>query len=403
MNSLFKYIVIFGLSSLIVLLLTPLFIKLAPRLGLMDVPDERCIHKEITPLGGGVVIFIAFHLTCFLLYKFWPQVAGQLDVDWWSAFFKSSAILLIVGLVDDRYGMSPLVKLAGQATATLSLYFLSGYQLNLLNIDFGFFGGMGFVLLWTLVIINAFNLIDGLDGLCSGLAMISAAGLAAVFIFRGSSGNALVCLALMAACAGFLYYNFFPAKVFLGDTGSLFLGFTLASISLNAGGKGSFIVISSMAFIVAGIPVIDTLLAIWRRTIRKELAKRDGQARVKIMQADKDHLHHRLLAYGFKQQYVTFLLYAANIMAVSVSLFFMIANELASGLFLVIFILTLYILVKYVLQIELWETNKLIARSNEKSAITRIDLIIYPLLSQDASSKLCTLVQGFSCYTNVLC
>jgi len=380
MNNLFKYIVIFGLSSLIVLLVTPFFIKLAPRLGLMDVPDERCVHKEITPLGGGVVIFIAFHLTCFLLYdNFWPYVTGQLDVDWWSAFFKSSAILLIVGLVDDRYGMLPIVKLAGQATATLCLYFLSGYQLNLLNIDFGFFGGMGFVLLWTLVIINAFNLIDGLDGLCSGLAMISAAGLAAMFVLRGSTGDALVCLALMAACAGFIYYNFFPAKVFLGDTGSLFLGFTLASISLYAGGKGSFIVISSMAFIVAGIPVIDTLLAIWRRSIRKELTKRDGKARVKIMQADKDHLHHRLLAYGFKHQYVTFLLYAANIMAVSISLFFMIAHELALGLFLVIFIITLYLLVKYVLQIELWETNKLIARSNEKSAITRIDLIIYPL------------------------
>ncbi|MGZ8947174.1 MAG: hypothetical protein ACXW1W_17350 [Methylococcaceae bacterium] len=287
--------------------------------------------------------------------------------------------MLGVGFVDDRYGMSPLLKLAGQATATICLYLLSGYQPNLLNIDFGFFGGMVFVLIWTLIIINAFNLIDGLDGLCSGLAMISAIGLATVFIFRASPGDALICLALVGACAGFLYYNFFPAKVFLGDTGSMFLGFALASISLNAGGKGSFLVILAMAFFVAGIPVIDTLLAIWRRSIRKELAKRDGSAAVKIMQPDKDHLHHRLLNLGLKQRHVTLVLYAVNILAVFVGMLFMIANEFATGLFLVVFVITIYLLIKYVLQIELWETNKLIARSNERSAITRMGFIFYPL------------------------
>ena len=402
MNNLFKYIAVFGLSYFMVLLLTPLFIKLAPRLGLMDEPDERCVHKKITPLGGGIVVFIAFHLTCYLLYHyFWPSVTGQLNTDWWSAFFISSAILVGVGLVDDRYGLSPLIKLAGQATAVLCLYFLSGYQVSLLSLDFGYWGAMVFVLVWTLSIINAFNLIDGLDGLCSGLAMISATGLAAVFIFRASSGDALVCLALVGACAGFLYYNFFPAKVFLGDTGSLFLGFALASISLNGGGKGSFLVIIAMAFFVAGIPVIDTLLAIWRRSIRKELAKRDGSANVKIMQADKDHLHHRLLNTGLKQRHVTLVLYAANSVTVLLGLAFMIANEFAIGLFLVIFIITLYLLIKYVLQIELWETNKLLARSNEKSALTRLNLIIYPLfdlLWMSGSVWLATIISltGFS-------
>jgi len=402
MNNLFKYIAVFGLSYSIVLLLTPLFIRLAPRLGLMDVPDERCIHKKITPLGGGVVLFIAFHLTCYLLYRyFWPYVAGQLNADWWSAFFISSAILLVVGLVDDRYGLSPLLKLAGQTAAVLCLYFLSGYQVSLLSLDFGYWGGMGFVLLWTLGIINAFNLIDGLDGLCSGLAMISATGLAAVFIFRASSGDALVCLALVGACAGFLKYNFFPAKVFLGDTGSLFLGFVMASISLNGGGKGSFLVIIAMAFFVAGIPIIDTLLAIWRRSIRKELAKRDGSVAVKIMQPDKDHLHHRLLNLGLKQRHVTFALYAANIVTVLVGLSFMLAHELATGLFLVIFIIALYLLIKYVIQIELWETNKLLARSNGKSALTRFNLIFYPLfdlLWMSGSVWLATIISlfGFS-------
>lgn len=377
---LLKYFAVFSLSTVIVILLTPLFIKLAPRLGLMDVPDERCVHKKITPLGGGLVVFIAFNISCYAIYHyFWLGFSSLLNITWWQAFFIASAILIIVGLIDDRFGMSPLMKLIGQATACSMLYFLSGYSVNLLNIDFGFWGGLVFVLIWTLAIVNAFNLIDGLDGLCSGLAMISAIGLAALFIFRSSVGDALVCLALVGACAGFLYYNFFPAKVFLGDTGSMFLGFTLASISLHAGGKGSIAVILATAFFIAGIPIIDTLLAIWRRSIRKVLAKHDGLANVKIMQPDKDHLHHRLLNYGIKQQHVTLVFYAASSVIVMVGLSFMIAKEISTGLFLVVFIIALYLLIKYVLQIELWETNRLIARTNESSSITRFNLIFYPL------------------------
>jgi UDP-GlcNAc:undecaprenyl-phosphate GlcNAc-1-phosphate transferase len=379
MNNLFKYLLAFFLSYIIVLLLTPFFIKLAPRLGLMDAPNERRMHKKLIPLGGGLVVFAAFNLTCYILYQYyWPYLPTQLSEDWWAAFVLSSFILLGVGVVDDRYGMSPYAKLAGQASATLCLFLLT-HQSDLLGMSPGFFYETGFVLIWTLVIINAFNLIDGLDGLCSGLAMISALGLTGVFIFRHSTGDALVCLALVGACAGFLYYNFFPAKVFLGDTGSMFLGFTLASISLHAGGKGSISVILGMAFFVAGIPIIDTLLAIWRRSIRKELAKRDGLVSVKIMQPDKEHLHHRLLHYGIQQKHVTLVFYLANIVAVVTGLSFIMANEFPIGLFLVVFIITIYVLVKYVLQIELWETNKLFARLHSKSEITRFKLIFFPL------------------------
>ena len=375
---LIKYFAVFGLSTTIVILLTPLFIKLAPRLGLMDIPDQRCIHKNITPLAGGLVIFVAFHITCYAVYDYYPlDFDGLLDNDWWQAFFIASGILLIVGLIDDRMGMSPLMKLFGQAAACASLYFLSGYQANLLNIDFGFFGGLVFVLIWTLAIVNAFNLIDGLDGLCAGLAMISAIGLAAVFIFRSSPWDALICLALIGACAGFLVYNFHPAKVFLGDTGSLFLGFALASISLHAGGKGSFAVILAAPFFIAGIPVTDTLLAIWRRSIRKTLAKRQGLPAIKIMQADKEHLHHRLLNYGLKQHHVAFALYAINILIVCMGLMFLLFSELVTGLFLIIFLIAIYLLIKYVLQIELWETHKLMASSDKLPALTRFSILFY--------------------------
>jgi UDP-N-acetylmuramyl pentapeptide phosphotransferase/UDP-N-acetylglucosamine-1-phosphate transferase len=375
---LIKYFAVFGLSTTIVILFTPLFIKLAPRLGLMDIPDQRCIHKTATPLAGGIVIFIAFHITCYALYKYYPvDFDGLLDNNWWQAFIIASSILLVVGLIDDRIGMSPVIKLFGQATACASLYFLSGYQANLLSIDFGFFGGLIFVLIWTLSIVNAFNLIDGLDGLCSGLAMISAIGLAAVFIFRSSPWDALICLALIGACAGFLVYNFHPAKVFLGDTGSLFLGFALASISLHAGGKGSFAVILAAPFFIAGIPVTDTLLAIWRRSIRKTLAKRQGLPIIRVMQPDKEHLHHRLLSYGLKQHHVALALYAINILIVFMGLMFLLFSELVTGLFLIIFLISIYLLIKYVLQIELWETHKLMASSDRLPALTRFSILFY--------------------------
>jgi UDP-N-acetylmuramyl pentapeptide phosphotransferase/UDP-N-acetylglucosamine-1-phosphate transferase len=377
---LLKYFAIFSLSTVIVILLTPLFIKFAPRLGLIDVPDERCVHKKIMPLGGGLVVFIAFNISCYAIYHyFWFGFSSLLNITWWQAFFIASAILLIVGLIDDRFGMSPLMKLIGQATACATLYFLSGYSVSLLDVDFGFWGGLVFVLIWTLAIVNAFNLIDGLDGLCSGLAMISAIGLAAMFIFRHSVGDALVCLALVGACAGFLYYNFFPAKVFLGDTGSMFLGFTLASISLHAGGKGSFAVILAAPFFIAGIPIIDTLLAIWRRSIRKTLAKRHGLPAVGVMQPDKDHLHHRLLNSGLTQRKTTLTLYVVNIFIVCIGLLFMIFKERATGMFLIILLITIYILIKYVFHIELWETHKLIASPNEIQNFTRVSALYYCL------------------------
>ncbi|TSA37970.1 MAG: undecaprenyl/decaprenyl-phosphate alpha-N-acetylglucosaminyl 1-phosphate transferase [Methylococcaceae bacterium] len=380
MSDLIKYLAIFGLSTASSILLTPLFIRVAPRIGLMDVPNERCIHEKITPLGGGLVVFIAFNIACYMLYyHFWPDFNGQLGASWWQAFLISSAILLVVGLVDDHHGMSPLTKLAGQAIATTCLYLLSGSQVSLLGFNFGLVSGLVIVLFWTLAIINAFNLIDGLDGLCSGLAMISTAGLAMVFILRGSPGDGLICLALAGACAGFLYHNFFPAKVFLGDTGSMFLGFALASISFHVGGKVSLFVLLSAPFFIAGIPVIDTLLAIWRRSIRKELAKRNGQPIVKVMQPDKDHLHHRLLGYGLKQYHVALVLYVVNVALVSIGLLFMIFRELAIGLFLIIFIVTIYLLIKYVLQIELWETHRLMANSGKNPAMTRLNLMFYPV------------------------
>lgn len=380
MDHLIKYIAVFGISLLTVLIFTPLFIKIAPRLGFIDYPNKRCIHTLPIPLAGGIIVFVAFHLACFALYYYlWPLISGKLDLKWWHAFIIASSFLLVIGLIDDRFNISPLIKLAGQSVAALLLYFLSGYQVNLLNTDFNFFWGMVFVLVWNLTIINAFNLIDGLDGLCSGLALISCAGLAAVFIFRGLPGDALICLALIGSCLGFLRYNSFPAKIFLGDTGSMFLGFSLANISLQAGGKGSLFILLAALFFVAGIPVIDTLLAIWRRSIRKILTKDDGARQVKLMAGDREHLHHRLLDLGLEHKHVAYILYAVNIVIVIVGISYFIFSELAAGMFLIMLIISLYLLVRYILKIELWETSRLFFKSSDHQVSNDFLLIFYLL------------------------
>ena len=380
MEHLTKYFYTFGVSLLFVLIFTPLFIKITPKLGLIDYPNKRCIHSKPTPLAGGVIVFLGFHVACFALYHyFWPLFSGQLNLKWWHTFMLASSVLLGIGLIDDRFNISPIIKLAGQSFAALLLYFLSGYQINLLSLDFNFFWGMIFVLIWNLTIINAFNLIDGLDGLCSGLALISCTGLAAIFIFRGASGDALICLALIGSCLGFLRYNFFPAKIFLGDTGSMFLGFSLANISLQAGGKGSFFVLVAALFFVAGIPVIDTLLAIWRRSIRKILAKNNNQISIKVMGADREHLHHRLLDSGLKHNQVAYVLYAVNLIIVALGITYFLYNELATGMFLIMLIISFYLMVRHILKIELWETSRLFAQGFTHPVFADFSLILYLL------------------------
>lgn len=377
-SNLIKYFTLFGIPCILVLVSTPLLVRLAPRFGLMDFPNERRIHKVATPLGGGIVIFVAFHLCAYFLYNFiWPDYQGLLNQSWWHAFLFSSSLILAVGIIDDIRGMSALFKLAGQTIACLSMYFLYGKTFAFFGTNTPEYLNLIFILSWYLIIINAFNLIDGLDGLCTGLAMISSLGLAAVYILQTNPFNALICLALAGACIGFLRYNFHPASIFLGDSGSMFLGFTLASISLYAGGKSSFFVAIATPFFIAGVPIIDTLLAIWRRSIRKALADQNGT--VNIMQADKEHLHHRLLAMGLNQHRVALILYGINSIIVICGLIYILAGNHAIGFFLIIFIAATYILVKHVLQIERWETNRAFANLDKNTLLTRLSFIYRPV------------------------
>jgi len=376
-----KYGLAVGIALVVSLVLVPLVIRLAPKLGMVDVPDARRVHKTPTPRGGGMAVFFGVHLSLGLLYFLdFHGTEMRLGPEWWLAFLAASSVLLVVGVLDDSRGLPPLVKLGGQILAALTLFALNGGGFaQLLGFDLPWIFHLILTVVWCVAIINAFNLIDGLDGLCSGLALIGATGIMLAFFIRRESIEAIVPLAVMGGCLGFLRYNFHPARVFLGDTGSMFLGFSLAAIALEAAGKSTLVVSVGVPLLFAGIPLFDTILAVWRRSMRKLNAKADGEVGGSVMGADKDHLHHRLLARGFGQRKTVLILYGAAVSLVLVSLLALTLQTRAIGVYLLAFTGAVYVIVRHVAHIELWDTGVAIARGLSRPGRAFLTVVLYLL------------------------
>ncbi len=358
-------------------------IGLAPRLGMVDVPDEdRRIHSKPIPRAGGIAVFIAFHLAVLACYFiFWPDFKGAMGFEWWKAFAAGSGFLVFIGYYDDSEGISAGVKLLAQFTAICLFLSISGQTVSgLLGLSLPYWLDWIISIIWCLAVINAFNLIDGMDGLCSGLAIISTIGLLVSYVFRGMAGDAIVLLALIGATLGFLRYNFHPARIFLGDTGSMFLGFSLATMSMQTGGKSTLLVSFGIPLLAAGVPIFDTLLAVWRRSARRMLSKMEGfSGGGKIMGADKDHLHHRLLELGLSQRKVALMLYAGNAFLVTVGLVSVIQAQVALGLLLIAFLIGVFVIVRHLAAIELWDTGTLVTNGFRNPARTLRGLLFYPV------------------------
>ena len=213
---------------------------------------------------------------------------------------------MLVGIVDDRSEMRPMVKLGGQLVAAFLFWFLSGGDKgNIAGFDIpGWIDALIWVL-WIILLVNAYNLIDGLDGLCGGLAWISLAGLlvAAVSLGIGGPGVFLVVI-MMASVMGFLFFNRTPARLFLGDAGSMLLGLFIATVATELVGRRTVGAVVLLPVAVAGVPLFDVLLAVWRRVIKRFVRKFRGEKAGGIFDADKEHLHHRLLARGWSQRRV---------------------------------------------------------------------------------------------------
>ncbi len=378
-----KYIAVFLTGFLVVYILTPIVRAVARRYGVIDLPSERRPHKQPTARGGGFAIVIGVHAACLLALSFpWPDVVGDFNLHWWRHFVAASLVLLVVGVIDDVRGMRPLIKLAGQAGAALLMTY-GGTQ-------FGLFFGLHLpswldhilVVLWLLAVINAFNLIDGLDGLASGLACISAVGLCGIFILGRLPGNVLVLMGLSGAGLAFLRYNLHPASIFLGDTGSMFLGFMLGTISLDTCTKNTFLLSLAIPMLVLGVPIYDTMLAIWRRSVRRlwtsDEGKAGGRKQQGIMQPDLDHLHHRLLKSGLSTRRVAVVLCVGNAGLVIFGLMVTTFESHAAGIFLIAFLAGAYILLRHLAIIELRDTGAALMRGLRRPTPITFKALAYP-------------------------
>lgn len=346
------------------LVLTPVCREWARRVGMVDKPDERRIHQTPTPRGGGLAVFLVFHLVLGILFLgLGGQIGRAFSGFWQWRFLLASGLLVVVGLVDDKIGLRPVVKLTGQIAVALILY-LSGVSVGGIIVAFPPWLDCLVTVFWIVGAINAFNLIDGMDGLATGLALIASVGLAGALLFTGQSALTLPYLVLAGACLGFLRYNFHPASVFLGDTGSMFLGLCVATFPLMTGSRKELVASLGVPMLAMGIPIFDTMLAIWRRSVRALLPQvvADGVKRSRVMQPDKEHVHHRLLRENMNQKTAAITLYAVSLVLVAIGLVGTLLKGRAPGLFLIAFIVAVYVVARHLQRVELWDTGRLLSQ-----------------------------------------
>jgi len=373
-----KYPLVFLASFGVTYILVPLVKRLAISYGMVDLPEERRLNDHPVPRGGGLAVYIGFLAACSLIFCFPWQLKfnGTLDARWWSAYLVGSAVLVIVGLIDDGFDLRWSAKLCGQVIAAVIL-FQGGVSVGRIQ-GFELPAPLDFfcTLAWFLALTNAFNLIDGLDGLAAGLSLIAAFGLSAAAMFRALPADALVLLALAGAALAFLRYNFHPASIFLGDSGSMFLGYTLAAIALPSGAKGPTIAAIGVPLLAAGVPLFDTLLALWRRSVRAMTADRRSKG---IMRADMEHLHHRLMQAGLSQRQVALWLYNISLLLVLIGLLSLVYNSQALGILLVALVIGSYLTVRHLARVELWDSGVAFLRGIKRPTRPTLATLLYPL------------------------
>lgn len=286
-------------SFLIALILTPVVRNLAVKVGAVDVPkDNRRMHKRPIPLMGGLAIFLGFLLGALLFVP----LNGQ-----YRALLLGSVIIVVLGIFDDIYDLRALFKLVVQIIAAMIAVVGGNVITDLSNPNIfssNPYWHLGWLsvpvtVIWIVGMTNAVNLIDGLDGLSCGVSSISSLTLLVIALLVREPPVALLVAALAGACLGFLPYNMNPAKIFMGDTGSTFLGYVLAVISIQGLFKMYTLISFVVPFLLFGLPIFDTCFAFIRRIAH-------GQS---PMHADRGHVHHRLIDMGFSQKQAVAVLY----------------------------------------------------------------------------------------------
>ncbi|MBN9655922.1 undecaprenyl/decaprenyl-phosphate alpha-N-acetylglucosaminyl 1-phosphate transferase [Halobacillus litoralis] len=281
---------------IVAVIITPLVKKLAIKIGATDQPNHRKVHKIIMPRLGGLAIYISFALGILFFFPesnyTWPVLIG-------------ATVIIITGVLDDLTELSAKLKLFGQLLAAV-IVVMGGVQVDFINLPFGGQLDLGYLsipitILWIIAITNAINLIDGLDGLAAGVSAIALLTISGMAITMGNVFVVFAGLMMLGSTLGFLVYNFYPAKIFMGDTGALFLGFMISVLAL-LGFKNVTLFSFVIPIIILGVPISDTLFAIVRRVIQRK----------PLSAPDKSHLHHCLINLGYSHPEAVLMIYAVS-------------------------------------------------------------------------------------------
>ena len=308
----------FLLAFIVSFMATPYSIKIAEKIGAIDIPkDDRRMRKKSIPKLGGLAVIAGFAISLIYLISV-MNIEGSINLFDENSYFKKLIgvglgviIITITGVIDDTKTLKPLQKLFGQVLAAM-VAVAFGIQIDsadipfITNVELANEISMIVTVIWIVGITNAINLIDGLDGLSSGIALISCVSLLIIFALNYSPMIAILMItSLIGALVGFLPFNFSPAKTFIGDTGSNFLGYILSIVSILGVAKTYTAVVIALPMLVLGLPIFDVVWAIIRRIVK-------GKSIKAIFKADKGHLHHRLLARGFSQKQAVLVMYAMS-------------------------------------------------------------------------------------------
>lgn len=293
------YIVGFAAACMLAVIAMPFVKKLAFRVGAVAIPNHRTVHTKPMPQMGGLAIYLAFAVT----YLAVALSIGDYEPEVMLGMLLGGGLIVLVGALDDRYNISPKLKLLGQIAAA-GVVVSCGLYVDYIQLPFGDainvypWVGMLITVFWIVGVTNAVNLIDGLDGLAAGVSAIATFTIMVLAFVTGNAPVALLSAVLLGSIIGFLFFNFHPASIFMGDTGALFLGFSLATLSV-LGFKSAVAISFLVPILVLGVPLSDTFLAIIRRKLNNK----------PISVADKGHLHHCLIEMGFNTRKTVLIIY----------------------------------------------------------------------------------------------
>lgn len=345
-----SYMLAAGALSLV---LTKLCIWVLPMFGMVDVPHGRHQHAHAVPRGGGIAIILSFTAIAALYYL---QTADAGKDPILLQLGPPILVMFILGVIDDKIELPSLLKLCVQIIVASYLFFTNAGISHLLKFELPIYISLPLTIVWACGVINAFNLIDGMDGIAAGLASIAAFALAVWFLISGTEANLLVLMLIFCgACLGFL--NFSPASIFMGDTGSLFIGLFFAYFSMAESTKAMTVTTLLVPLLAMGIPIFDVFLAILRRLYRKYIKKEPG---VGIMIGDHDHLHHRIQEQMQNPRKTAYLLYALATLLVTGAIAAALVSNLMQTLSFAVLLVILFIVIRFA-TIEFYDTAELIA------------------------------------------